>query len=95
MNITKDRVRVVRVVKDGFATLRRMFPDAGWRIGTSTPTQAFTAASVVARERGFKPDDARTMELLALLSDAHAVTWGDLGVEIVDACDATTREYGA
>jgi len=75
-----SRDRSVRAVREGFATLRRMFPEMRWRIAEYTPTVAFATASVVARERGINPTDVRTMQLLALLCDTHSVTWADIGV---------------
>lgn len=75
-----SRVRSVAVIREGFATLRRMFPEMRWRIAEYTPTVAFATASVVARDRHLNPTDVRTMQLLALLCERHDVTWADIGM---------------
>lgn len=74
------RTRSIAAIREGFDTLRRMFPEMRWRIAEYTPTQAFATASVVARERCINPTDVRTMQSLAILCDNHAVTWADLGL---------------
>jgi len=74
------RGRSIAAIREGFDTLRRMFPEMRWRIAEYTPTVAFATASVVARDRGINPTDVRTMQLLALLCDTHSVTWADIGV---------------
>lgn len=74
------KTRSIAAIREGFATLRLMFPEMRWRVAEYTPTVAFATASVVARERGINPTDARTMQLLALLCDTHSVTWADIGV---------------
>lgn len=74
------KTRSIAAICEGFATLRRMFPEMRWRIAEYTPTVAFATASVVARERCLDPTDVRTMQLLALLCDTHSVTWADIGV---------------
>lgn len=74
------KTRSIAAVREGFVTLRQMFPEMRWRIAEYTPTVAFATASLVARERGINPTDVRTMQLIALLCDRHAATRADIGV---------------
>jgi hypothetical protein len=79
--VTDDnRARSIAAIREGFATLRRMFPAMRWRIAEYAPTIAFATASVVSDERSLPHADVKTMQMLAILCDAHNVSWADIGV---------------